>query len=77
MRKAPRYLLRSKSAIKQSTICGSGDTMYTASISGFIGRRCSICSISVGLSGRKERSVPGKPTRNVLVENIIFFDHIV
>lgn len=40
------YRLREKSAIKQSTICDSGDKRYIASMSGFGGLLSSIFSIS-------------------------------
>jgi hypothetical protein len=54
-----RYLRRSKSAIRQSTICGSGESRYMASISGFLPLFSSILSISTlvldsnGLSSNK------------------------
>lgn len=55
-RKLLRYRRRSKSAMRHSTICGCGDSMYTASNSLFIGRRCSICSMLVMFSFRMSSS---------------------
>ena len=48
MRKKPRYLLCSNSAMMQSTMCGLGVMMYTASMSLMVSRRSSMRSMSVG-----------------------------
>ena len=60
-----RYRRRSKSAMRQSTTCGNGESRYMASVSGFIGRRCSICSISA-LCFRRVQNRRSK-TRHLLV----------
>jgi hypothetical protein len=47
IRNVPRYFRRSKSAMIQSTMCGSGVRKYTASVSFWSGRRSSMRSMSV------------------------------
>lgn len=50
-----------------------------ASISGFIGRRCSICSISTQIRAAQSTANLSivRHTRDVLLENVIFGGHIV
>lgn len=76
IRKKPRYLLCSNSAITQSTMCGLGVMIYMASMSRWVVRRCSMRSIS----GGSEAAANGNATQrtgDVGVEDVIFFDHIV
>ena len=73
------YLFFSKSAIRQSTTYCWGDRIYTASMSRFVGRRCSICSTSVCslVSGwTLEATAKATLTCDIQIKDIIFAHRI-
>lgn len=77
IKNALRYLRRSKSARRQSTIWGCGDRRYMASMSGLSSLFSSILSISAKCYHKLLQALFMPRTRNVLIENVIFLDNIV
>lgn len=78
IKKKPLYRRWSNSAIMQSTMCGFGVIMYTASMSRMGCRRSSMRSMSVGRLGKGYVEAQRRSrTRDVEVENVIFLDHVV